>query len=91
MSLLNLFFNRSKITTAETAKQRLSIIVHTDGVSNEYTMELQEVVKRAVYQFHIDKGLDVEQIENLHYAITDEQLLEVQIPIPVKTPLKIQE
>lgn len=85
MNLFDLLFNRSKSTTAETAKKRLSIIVHTDGVSNEYTTELQEVVKRAVYQFHLDKGLDADQIENLHYVITDEQLLEVQIPLPTQS------
>ena len=82
MSLLDVLFNKKKNTTAELAKKRLSIIVHTNGFSNEYSTELQEVVKRAVYKFHIDKGLDAEQIENLHYAITDEQLLQVQIPIP---------
>lgn len=82
MSVLDLFFNRSKgSTTAETAKKRLSIIVHTNGVSSEYTTELQEAIKRAVYEFQIKKGMDADQIENLHYAITDQQLLEVQIPL----------
>ncbi|PSV01053.1 hypothetical protein [Photobacterium kishitanii] len=81
-TLLERFF-RKKGDSAETAKQRLSILVHTsDGFSNDFTRELQEVVRKAVLNFHIEKGLDESQIENLHYEITDQQLMEVQIPIP---------
>lgn len=81
-SLLERIFGK-KVNSAELAKQRLSIIVHTDGVSNDFTRDLQEVVRQAVLNFHLERGLDETQIENLHYEITDEQLMEVQIPIPL--------
>lgn len=84
MSIIDRLFNRKPSNTAGICKQRLSIIVDGGG-SSELSIELEEKIKKTVYEFYQEKGiLDKLDIEEFSYELTDDGLLAISIPLPDK-------
>jgi septum formation topological specificity factor MinE len=70
--------------SASVAKARLSVIVHSESQS-EFSRELEDRIKQAVYDFYKEKGLlNKIDFEEMCHELKEEGLLEVSIPLPDK-------
>lgn len=86
-SLLDRLLGRRKgaeVSSASLAKKRLSIIVASEGGYSEFSRELEERIKRCVFDFYVEKGFteSVAFEEISHELHGDDGILEVSIPLP---------
>ncbi len=80
--IARLFGSNSGAGSASSAKNRLSVLVHTDG-NSELTRELEERLRQTIHNFFEEKKLlDEVSIEDVSHILNDEGLMEVQIPLP---------
>lgn len=68
--------------SATSARDRLSILVRSDG-NSEMTRELEERIRQTIHNYFEElQLLDKVSIEDVCHNLSDEGVMEVQIPLP---------